>query len=270
MFNTQKFWWLAKRPYLYPELLRRTSRRIKFTFFPGLDTYKAEVRIASKRESTKWCQQYAIDTKSALHKITGFDELTSFYDQFSTILEQSEEIQKQCPFNLGGAGNLELIYQLSEYLKAEKVLETGVSYGWSSLAFLLSLKNRKNSQLVSTDLPYLFEDREKYVGCVVPEELKAFWQIIPYADRDSLPKALKLLPKIDIAHYDSDKFYEGRIWAYPKLWNALRPGGILISDDINDDFGFRDFAESIGQKPLIITPENKKENTYVGLLIKES
>ena len=54
--------------------------------------------------------------------------------------------------------------------RLRRVIETGVAYGWSSLALLLSLKNR-NGLLVSTDLPYAGLDNDPYVGCVVPDEL---------------------------------------------------------------------------------------------------
>jgi hypothetical protein len=33
------------------------------------------------------------------------------------------------------------------------------------------------------------------------------------------------------------------MYAYPRLWIALRPGGLFISDDIQDNFGFRNFCE---------------------------
>jgi hypothetical protein len=36
------------------------------------------------------------------------------------------------------------------------------------------------------------------------------------------------------------------------LWRALCPGGVLISDDINDNLGFRDFANKVGVKPQVV------------------
>ena len=41
-----------------------------------------------------------------------------------------------------------------------------------------------------------------------------------------------MVPEIDLCHYDSHKDYDARMWAYPRLWAALRSGGIFISDDI--------------------------------------
>ncbi len=165
---------------------------------------------------------------------------------------------------MGGGGNLELIYQLTEHLRAIRVIETGVAYGWSSLVFLLSLKNRQNSLLISTDLPYS-KKTEPYVGLLVPDNLKDNWKLIKGPAKESLPKALKVVPQIDICHYDSDKTYKGRMFAYPLLWDALRSGGILISDDIGDNLAFNRFAKYVDVKPIIV----KKNKGHVGLLLKK-
>lgn len=268
MSSLQRSLWFLKHPKLYPESIRKVNRKIQALFFPTRATHTAQARAKAQQEATQWCEEYAIDTQSAILQITGRADFDSFYQNFSEQIKASENIVEKYAVNMGGGGNLELIYQLAEYVQAKKIIETGVSYGWSSLALLLSLKNRQDAMLVSTDLPYAFEGSENYVGCVVPLELKSFWKIIPYADREALPQALNLLPDIDLAHYDSDKFYEGRLWAYPKLWEALKPGGIFISDDIHDDFAFRDFCNSIQHKPVIVKTPVASENKYVGVLVK--
>jgi hypothetical protein len=67
-----------------------------------------------------------------------------------------------------------------------------------------------------------------------------------------------------LCHYDSDKSYAGRKWTYPQLWAALRPGGIFISDDIGDNMGFRDFAQSINIDPIVVQSNER----FVGILLK--
>lgn len=268
MVKLKRLIWFLKQPQLYPEALRRINRKLRSLLLNSQTTYTSEARAKAQKEATDWCEKYAIDTQTAIFKLTGLAKFESFENQFADTIILAENIVKECPQKMGGGGNLDLIYQLSEYFSAKQVIETGVSYGWSSLAFLLSLKNRQGSLLVSTDLPYLFENSQKYVGCVVLPELKSFWKILPYADREALPKALSLLAAIDIAHYDSDKFYEGKLWAYPQLWQALRPGGIFISDDVNDDFAFRDFCNSIQQEPLIVKTPIQSGAKYVGVLTK--
>ena len=270
IINTRKLFFFLRQPKLYPELLRQTQRKVNSLLFPNSTNHTAQARAKVHEEATEYYQAYALDTKEAIFRITQSKDFVSFYQKFDKELIEARQIVNQCPISMGGEGNLELIYQLAQYVKAKKVIETGVAYGWSSLAFLLFLKNQPDSLLVSTDLPYFVKGSEKYVGCVVPTKLKSHWKLIKAPDRLAIPQALKLVPKADLVHYDSDKFYEGRMWAYPLLWNNLRPGGIFISDDINNDFGFRDFSNSLEQEPFIVqTPTSSKdEYKYVGILIK--
>lgn len=102
----------------------------------------------------------------------------------------------------------------------------------------------------------------------MPSELKFFWRLLNYPDRSGLPKALNLLTTIDRCHYDSDKSYEGRLYAYPLLYKALRKGGIFVSDDVDDNLGFRDFCNSINQAPLIVKTPTNSGIKYVGILVK--
>ena len=167
---------------------------------------------------------------------------------------------------MGGAGNLDLLYWSAEHLKALRVIETGAAFGWSSLAILLSLRNRPASQLISSDMPYRNRNDEQYVGCVVPEEIRSNWRILSYADRQALPRALKILDTIDIYHYDSDKSYDGIMWTYSILWKALRPGGFFISYDIGDNIAFREFSKIVACEPIVV----KHDDKHIGAIIKPS
>lgn len=211
-----------------------------------------------------WYSRRCISKDEAIRKIIGNNKYVSFYDRFKYEIKEAELKQKSCLVKMGGAGDLELIFQLCEHIKARKIIETGVAYGWSSLTFLLSIKDRENSLLISTDLPYS-EETAPYVGCVVPEYLREKWKIIKKPDREALPEALKVLPEIDMCYYDSDKTYEGRMFAYPLLWNALRKGGIFISDDISDNLAFARFVKGANAEPIVVRGGRK----YSGVLIKK-
>ncbi|MCX7426235.1 MAG: class I SAM-dependent methyltransferase [Planctomycetia bacterium] len=194
----------------------------------------------------------------------------SVRDRFKESFALADANAKRCPVEMGGPGCLDLIYWTAEWLQAMRVIETGTAYGWSSLAVLLSLKNREGSRLISTDRPYLGRDNDPYVGCVVPDDLRSHWQILRQADREALPKALAQLPLIDLCHYDSDKSVGGRRWAYPRLWKALRHGGCFLSDDISDNLAFRDFCRQVAVEPIIVRVPDPffRGEKYVGVLIK--
>ena len=221
--------WYLSRPSSYVEYLRKFRLAIK-------------KRFSKQLRSDKWCQSRAITIKDMVLRITGgYKEI------------DLPEIE---------AANGVLLYNLAEYLGATRIVETGVDKGRSSWVLLESLKNR-NGKLISTDIPL----PEKWIktGSLVPQELKCFWELIRLPDRIGLPMILDTMPEIDMCYYDSDKSYEGRMFAYPLLWNALREGGILISDDINSNFGFKDFCERNFLEALIA----ENSGRYIGVILKK-
>jgi len=74
--------------------------------------------------------------------------------------------------------------------------------------------------------------------------MRTNWELMREPDRRGLEKAIaRFGGRIDLCHYDSDKSYWGRTYAYPLLWRALVPGGVFISDDIQDNMAFAEFVE---------------------------
>ena len=216
-----------------------------------------------------WCDKYAISVPDALEKIRQGDTTESFHKLFKDDLEDAKRRMRDCPISLGGGASHDLLYYCVESIKAKNVIETGVAMGWSSLSILLSLDKRDTGKLISTDIPYLVEPHlhpknSEYVGVVVPEKLKSRWSIIRRRDKKALPAAIKEMPSIDLCHYDSDKSYTGRMFAYPILWKALKEGGIFISDDVADNQAFRIFCERIKVTPIIA----KTKYRYIGIIFK--
>jgi predicted O-methyltransferase YrrM len=251
--------WFVFHPAYYPHTAFILSAQISRWINPSL-------RARYKARADEWCAGRQVTLDAAITMLTGQETYHSIYDAFAEELDNAAERVFHCPVPMGGGGNVELVYQLAKHLKAAHVIETGVAYGWSSLSILLAIQSLDHSQLVSTDMPYPYLNNSEYVGCAVPPHLRPYWQIIRLPDRQAVPQALKILPVIDLCHYDSDKTYEGRAWVYPQLWRALRGGGIFISDDASDNFAFRDFCLSINQDPLIV----KSDQKYIGIVQKST
>ena len=241
------------RPHLYPELGRKI---IKNTFQRGSAT-------KGKETAEKWCKERSISQEEAIQSITGNLNYPKLNENYSEILQNAQKIEENTPVKMGGAGALDLIYNLCEFTQAQNALETGVAYGWSSLAALLSLAKR-NGTLYSSDMPYLGKDNDVYVGCVVPENLRKNWKLFRFADRESLPKIFKEQSEFDFVHYDSDKSYNGRMWAYHVLWDKVKSGGVFMSDDIADNAAFMDYCRQNKREPIIVEFDGK----YAGLILK--
>jgi predicted O-methyltransferase YrrM len=250
---TKTFFAYLKRPDLYPELGRKIIKNI----------FNRNAAFKGKEKTNFWASSIAVSQETAIKNLFEKDCIP-FSEQFATEFQTALQKQNTCPIKMGGAGALELIYAACEYTQAKNVLETGVAYGWSSFAALQSLTTR-NGHLYSSDMPYLGQDGDQYVGYVVPEDLKKNWRLFRHADRESLPKIFLYQKEFDVVHYDSDKAYEGMFWAYGELYKHLRKGGVFISDDINDNSAFQDFCEKNAIEPTVISFEGK----YIGVFVKD-
>lgn len=258
-FNTLKAY--VFRPTTYPFLLRL----IKTKIFGGSMSLEA-----TKDQASSQCKKRSINTSEAIYNISHQEQYEPIRSKFVDIFQEADIKVAECPQQMGGAGNLDLLYYVTQHLKATRIIETGVAYGWSSLAILLGMKDQPDGQLISTNLHYSrYNNDDSYVGCVVPDSLRKHWTIIREADQSALPKALSLLPECDLCHYDSDKTYAGRMWAYPLLWKSLKIGGCLISDDIGDNLAFLHFCKMLHSQPMIIKMPSSSGEKYVGLLFKQ-
>lgn len=246
--------WFARRPVLWPQAARIVRQRLA----PNRDAPKHELAAVA------WCAERVISRDAALGQLGLARHHLSFDECMADLYLRALDRSRACPLSMGGPGDLTLLFSCAEGLAAERVLETGVAYGWSALPLLASLQARPGAVLHSVDMPYVEQNNDPYVGIVVPPELRRQWVLHRMADRRGIPRALhELGGAIDLCHYDSDKSYYGRRWAYPVLWNALRPGGIFISDDVGDNLAFQEFAQEIDRPPLV-----EEDGRYVGILHK--
>lgn len=242
----------AQRPDLYPELGRKILK----------NTINRSNAFKGKEKTQTWAASRAKSQTEIIASLFGF-RAENFRLNFDAVLSDAAVQEKNCPVKMGGAGALEIIYYACEFAKAKNVAETGVAYGWSSLAALLSLEKR-DGNLYSSDMPYLQQNGDGFVGIVIPQNLKKYWKLFRFADRESLPKIFAEQQVFDVVHYDSDKSYDGRMWAYQLLYQYLRTGGVFISDDIGDNSAYQDFCEKNKIETLVVEFEGK----FVGVFVK--
>lgn len=245
--------WFLKRPKYYSQAIQILKRK----------RYKEKEN--TRVEATLWCSKNCVSQEEALKLLTGKSSSPSLSSIFPDVIRLAQENSDKSPVKMGGEGAITLIYHLVKSSNPQNLLETGVAYGWSSLAILLAIQTDKDAHLISNDMPYVNENNEDYVGIVVPSELRKQWDLQRAADITGIPTALKKFGyKLDFCHYDSDKSYSGRKWATPILWNAISSGSYLMVDDINDNIAFKEFCEELTITPVIIEHGGK----YVGILKK--
>lgn len=252
---------LAVKPHYWPELIRRLKVNTGKVLLPP-------PMGCSRTVAERWAKACAVPVGEACLRLGASPENT-FEKEWPDQIRQAEALLRESKIEMGGGGSIGLLYSLCEAIQAESALETGVAYGFTSLAMLLSLRKRDGT-LYSVDMPYPGHENTSYVGSVVPDELRSRWELYRYPDYIGLRKVFKEAAKFDIIHYDSDKSYEGRAWAYPLIWEHVRSGGLFVSDDIGDNTAFRDFSFDRNIEPLVAYAPGSGNSgeRYVGILRK--
>ena len=180
------------------------------------------------------------------------------------------------PWNDGDAGLVRAVWSLARHLAAERVVETGVAHGFTSRFILEALASNGVGHLWSIDLPPLDHDLRRQVGIAVPKELSDRWTYIQGSSRRRLPKLLSELKQIDLFIHDSLHSERNVRFELDRAWTKLRPGGAIVVDDIDANWGFRSFNESFpGHFSLVceaepISPDHRRfnEKGLFGIMIK--
>ena len=251
--KVKTIFWFLKNPRYIQQIIQVLKR--------NKNSQQEETRV----ESTNWCKENCISQEEALKKLTGKITFKNINRLYPDEIKLAKNTASNCPIKMGGEGAISFLYHLVKEKKFKNIIETGVAYGWSSLAILLAIKDIENALLISNDMPYIKANNEDYVGCIIPENIKSKWQLQRLPDVKGIPLALNFFNhNIDLCHYDSDKSYTGRKWSSPILWSSLKNGGLFVSDDINDNIAFKQFCEDVNRIPIIIEHLGK----YVGVIIK--
>lgn len=173
------------------------------------------------------------------------------------------------------------LYALVRTLEPEAVVETGVCNGASSLCLLLGLEENGRGRLHSVDLPYRADESLEAFraetfggyggaalppgeepGWIVPDALRDRWTLVLGKSQRELPRLLAELEGIDLFLHDSEHSLPCMMFEFELAWEWLRPGGVLVSDDIDRNDAFELFADARGA-------ERGRLTRTVGWLAKE-
>ena len=149
-----------------------------------------------------------------------------------------------------------LLHAITRRVRPGVMVETGVADGLSTAVVLHALHANDHGTLhsidIADDVGSLVDNRDRWTLHVVTP------------DEAAVAAAIGSVGPIDIFLHDSDHRYGPQSSEYTTAWRALRPGGILMSDDIDWSYAFIDFANS-HHDPAIMMLDTRK---VVGLLVK--
>jgi predicted O-methyltransferase YrrM len=160
----------------------------------------------------------------------------------------------------------ELAYMIVRGLEPDVILETGVAGGVTSAYILAALEDNGHGRLVSIDLPPLPLESAGLVGHFVPGDWRGRWSYHRGSSRRLLPQLLAELGAVDVFVHDSDHSYANMRWELETAWSSLRPGGLVVADDVQTHRAFADMAAASGARPVYAEQPGKRGAT--GLLVR--
>jgi hypothetical protein len=180
-------------------------------------------------------------------------------------------------WNDGDAGLVRAVWCLARHLRPSNVVETGVAHGITSRFILEALERNGVGHLWSIDRPPLDMALHQQIGIAVGGRYPRRWSYIRGSSRRRLRGVLSQLGQIDLFIHDSLHSEHNTRFEVDRAWAVLRPGGVIVIDDIDLNWAFRSFAQAFsGHQSMVceaepILPDLRRFNKkgLFGIILKE-
>ncbi len=130
-----------------------------------------------------------------------------------------------------------LIYLLVRIIRPIQIVETGVANGISTYFILNALIKNNFGSLISIDI-------DNNVASFLNDEERKRWRLkvldVKRNPRKQFLKIIEELQELSIYIHDGDHSYPWQYMEYNTALNKLKPGGILLSDDVDSSYAFID------------------------------
>jgi len=216
-----------------------------------------EVRFDENPRFLDWKPMYRV-SRAALSRVTGVEppELDRFFAELEP-LHESLLMETRGAFAAGALMQAPLLYVLVRSLRPSRVVETGVSSGYSARFILEALERNGVGRLTSVGLDTLAirspeaassaRSTGRDVGWLVPARFSDRWHLSLGPTETALPQVLSgEKDPVDLFVHDSLHQYPTMMFEYRSAWRSLRAGGALASHDIHAGPAWPEFLEEKG------------------------
>lgn len=142
----------------------------------------------------------------------------------------------------GGPALAGALWSIVFHLAPDTVVETGVARGVSSAFVLDAMERNRRGHLWSIDLPPLAKDWNGQTGIAVDPSHRYRWTYVRGSSKRELSPLLRHLDAIDVFVHDGLHTGQNMKMEFDSAWPKIRPGGVLVSDDIDDNPAWANFA----------------------------
>lgn len=161
------------------------------------------------------------------------------------------------------------LWCLVRHKKPERIIETGVARGIGTRFILEALEANGAGHLWSIDLPPIVTGWHTSSIAAVPQHLRSRWTFLRGASRRRLPALLRSIPNIDIFVHDSLHTDTNMRFEFASAWPALRPSGVLVSDDIWCNRSFTDFVSEQKAQSVLVRESSESAKAF-GIAFKHA
>lgn len=209
----------------------------------------------------------AISPAEFLRSVHGLDApaMVRLQTEYTALRGQLEQRYRSRPLSHPplwgiGEGGAEILYYLVRLTRPRCMLETGVANGHSTFFILNAMRLNGEGRLTSIDV-------SPAVGVLLDVGERDRWRLVvldPQAPEAGFEAALTAAGPLDAFIHDSDHAYRWQLFEYRRAWQALRPGGLLISHDVDCSYAFLDFCHGVGRRPAVVVDRFKATGVIFG------
>jgi Methyltransferase domain len=134
------------------------------------------------------------------------------------------------------------IWCIVAHTRPAVVVETGVAHGVTSRVILEGLERNARGHLWSVDLPAVDPTLHSEIGIAVPTRLRSRWTYVEGTSRERLRPLLAGIGQLDLFVHDSLHTSRNLRFELDAAWPVVRPGGVVVVDDIDHNLGFLTFV----------------------------
>jgi len=192
------------------------------------------------------------------------DHISNFFNSIESEKYPSKKKPYPVEYSIDDKSGL-FLYLLCKIMKPERVVETGVAYGLSSMYILHALEENKKGILHSIDGVFSPWQTKDTIGAAIPSDLKNRWSFNFGSSGEKLTNVLSSLGIVDIFLHDSLHTYKNMMFEFETAWPYISRGGFLVSDDIGDNNAFYDFCTKMQLDFIVL---KQKTNSYLGIIKK--
>jgi predicted O-methyltransferase YrrM len=205
-------------------------------------TFRQKVSLLSRNLAFILRNASLLSSFSATPEIRAeFAELVGPYQQARKALEA--ELNYTSNYDVRMQTGL-VIYGTVRQRKPAVMVETGVANGFSARLILSAMNRNGSGTLYSVDI-------RDNVGKLVEGIDKSRWRLRIGSPESALSDALREIPKVDIFMHDSDHSYENMSREFSAVEGRLAPGSLVMSDDVDTNPAFMEFARRMKKRPRI-------------------